>query len=203
MKIAIIGGASVANKLSALAVAAGHEVTIGARDPAKVTELAAPATTIQAAIDPAEIVILAIPYLALSEALPPLAEALNGKLVIDATNPLNPDYSPVETATSAAEEVQSMLPGARVVKAFNMIFADAMTPSGLDRNGKQATVFVASDDEEARQTVAKLAQELGFLPVEVGVLSGARYLEGMAHLNIHVAFAMGGGTDVAFIYDQR
>lgn len=191
MRIGIIGAGQLGSKLEALFTAAGHEVRAGGR------------TAARDAAAHGEIVVLAIPFDACADALPPLADALAGKVVVDATNPINPDWSPMELGDkAAAEHVQALVPDAKVVKAFNMVFADVMTREGLDRGGVPATVFVAGDDEGARGAVASLASGIGFAPVEVGGLSHARFMEGMAHLNIQLALGMGGGTNAAFVYSR-
>ena len=191
MRIGIIGTGNLGSKLEALFTEVGHDVR--ARGSASAGQAA----------EHGEVAILALPYNACADALPPLADALRGKVVVDATNPINPDWSPMELGeTAAAEHIQALLPDARVVKAFNMVFADVMTPQGLDRGGVPATVFVAGDDMNARATVAALAEEAGFAPVEVGPLSHARFMEGMAHLNIQLALGMGAGTGGAFVYTR-
>lgn len=189
MRIGIIGAGQFGTKLKALFERAGYEVASGGRSAAR--DVATHG----------EVVVLALPFDACAEALPPLADALRDKIVVDATNPIAPDWSPMDlNGETAAVRIQAMLPDTRVVKAFNMVFADVMTPDGLDRDGARATVFIASNDERARGNVAALAEELGFAPVEVGDLSHARFLEGMAHLNIQLALGMGGGTNAAFVY---
>lgn len=203
MRIGILGAGSVGQKLAALSSDAGHQVAVGARHPAK---LAVPwrQTTLAEAASQGEAVILAIPYLACAEALPPLADALAGKVVVDATNPLNPDWSPVLLGqeNSAGEEIARLLPRSRVAKAFNTVFADVMTASRLDRNGHAVASFICGDDPSAREITARLAASLGFTPVDSGPLRYARYLEGMAHLNIQLAIGQGGGTDAAFLYHR-
>jgi predicted dinucleotide-binding enzyme len=153
----------------------------------------------------AEVVVLAIPYAAAAEVLAPLAVELTGKLVIDCTNPLQADWSPLPLGeqNSAGETLARLLPQSRLVKAFNTIFADVMTPERQNRAGLRVSAFVAGDDAAARLQVATLAADIGFAPVDVGPLSMARYLEAMAHLNIQIAIGQGGGTDAAFIYHQR
>ncbi|MFN3945277.1 MAG: NADPH-dependent F420 reductase [Allosphingosinicella sp.] len=192
MRIGIIGAGQVGSRLKDLFSSAGHDVVTagraGARDAAVHGELA----------------VLAIPYDACAEALPPLAEALAGKIVVDVTNPVAADWSPMLLGqeNSAAEEIARILPRSRVVKAFNTVFADVMTPSKLERDGQRITCFVAGDDEDIRRVVAGIASDAGFAALDVGPLRSARHLEAMAHLNIAVALA-GGGTDAAFLYHQR
>ena len=135
--------------------------------------------------------------------LTPLRGHLSGKVIVDATNPIAPDWSPIPLGeeNSAAEEIARLVPEASVVKAFNTVFADIMTPEGLDRSGRPATLFVASDERAAGEAVASLGRSIGFAPVMVGPLRSSRHLEAMAHLNITIATG-GGGTNSAFLYDQ-
>ncbi|MEO1603425.1 MAG: NADP oxidoreductase, partial [Pseudomonadota bacterium] len=151
-----------------------------------------------------EVIILAIPFFAAEDVLPTLAEQIADRIVIDATNPLNDDWSPrlLGQENSAAEEIARLLPDAKLVKAFNTIFADIMSESGFDRHGQKATLFIAGDDEVAVATVAGLASDMGLLPVRTGALTTARYLEAMAHLNIAIAVGQSGGTNAAFVYHR-
>ncbi len=205
MKIGIIGNGKVGGALARLAMAAGHDVRVGAQtgeaaagdEPARIS--------VPEAAAHGEIVVLAIPYAACSHALPSLASVLSGRIVVDATNPVAADWSPLllGEGNSAAQEIARLLPSSRVVKAFNTVFADIMTPEGLVRaEGRRATAFIAGDDEDAVTQVAGLAGSLGFAPHRVNGLANARFLEAIAHLNIAIALA-GGGTDAAFVFDQR
>jgi hypothetical protein len=201
MRIGIIGGGSVAQALGRLLAAGGHEVVLGVRSGAP-EDL--PIASVEEAAVQGEAVLLGIPFSAMSEALPGLAGAVDGKIVIDASNPLNADWSPLLLGeeNSAGEEVARMLPGARVVKAFNTVFADAMRPDRLEQGGGRITAFVASDDRDAAEEVERLAADAGFVPLYAGALSSARWLEAMAHLNIRLAVPLGGGTNGAFLYDR-
>lgn len=73
----------------------------------------------------------------------------------------------------------------------------------LARPENRITAFLAGDDAPAKEVVAKLASDIGFAPLDTGPLLNARYLEAMAHLNIAIAVGQKGGTDAAFIYDQK
>lgn len=152
----------------------------------------------------ADIIVLALPYTALKECLTPLKEKLHGKIIVDCTNPLNTDWSPLVLGenNSAAEEISRLVPEAFVVKAFNTIFADVMTPERQQRDGQRITAFVASQHDDAKQTIMQLAEKSGFHALDVGPLHMARYLEAIAHLNIQIAIGQGGGTNAAFIYHQ-
>jgi 8-hydroxy-5-deazaflavin:NADPH oxidoreductase len=200
MNIGIIGSGSVGSALRKLFEAAGHDVIMGSRSPARERATA----PIAQAAGRADVVVLAIPFGAAADLLPALAPTLQGKVVIDPTNPLNPDWSPrlLGQDHSAGEEMQRLLPGARVVKAFNTVFADVMTSDRLLRGGHRATTFIAGDDERANDETAALARSAGFAAVKAGPLLASRYLEAMAHLNIGIAVGQKGGTNAAFVYHQ-
>lgn len=203
MNISILGYGNVGTRLARLFDAAGHGVTIGLRGE-QTAATPYPQTDFQTAVAQADAVVLALPYTAALQILPELSSSLKGKIIIDSTNPLNPDWSPLLLGqhTSAGEELQRLLPESFVVKAFNTIFADMMTAQAQVCHGQRITAFVAGNHALAVQTVAQLAQDIGFAPLLVGPLSVARFLESMAHLNIQIAVGQGGGTNAAFIYHQ-
>lgn len=122
----------------------------------------------------------------------------SGKILIDVSNPVTEDFSGLQVGhkTSAAEEIASRLSGARVVKAFNTVFAQHYG-TGLKVNGESIQTFVAADDEAARETVKALAAEIGFEPVDAGPLTNARYLEPIGFLNIQFGYVFGHGTGIA------
>jgi 8-hydroxy-5-deazaflavin:NADPH oxidoreductase len=186
MKVAIIGAGNVGKALGTSIGNAGHDVTISASTPesanAAAQEIGAkPADTNAAAVSGADIVILAVPFVGAGEEVAnEIRGEVAGKTVIDVTNPLKPDYSGLATdGSSAAEEFQKQLPEANVVKAFNTILAANQANPSRDIDG-----FVAADDEKAKQQVISLVESMGFAPLDVGPLSSARFLEGMAFINI-------------------
>ncbi|MET8174717.1 NADPH-dependent F420 reductase [Streptomyces clavifer] len=188
MRIAIIGAGNVGSALSAAIVRAGHAVSISATSPDKASAVAAAtgahaARDNAAAVADAEVVVLAVPGNAVEAVARELAPALPGKIVIDATNPLNATYTDLDIAeTAAAQSLQRSLPGVPVVKAFNTVFAGRL---GTPVEGNlRLTGFYAGDDAEAKRTVAELLASLGFSPVDAGGLRMARALEEMAFLNI-------------------
>ena len=212
MKIAIIGTGNVGTRLAKLFALANHEVILGSRSLATSIQVAATIGTnvkgeiyTQAARD-AGIVVIATPWSenATIKAVRELGD-LAGKIVVDCTNPLAPDYmsNTLGYTTSSSEEIAKLIPEAKVVKAFNTIFADVMQPGKQTFNEHRGTGFYCGDDLEAKKIVAQLIDDAGFEPVDVGVLKNARYLEPMAQLNIQIAYGLGGGTDVAFRYMRR
>lgn len=202
MKVAIIGTGNMGSSLASIFAGAKHEVTIGSRDPAKAAALAektgkgAVGGGIAAAVKMADVVLLALPYGGVGEALKE-AGNLSGKILIDITNPVSADFKSlvVGYTSSAAEEIQKLAPNAKVVKAFNTIFAQLLLPEA--RKGKTLQVFVAADDGAAKSVVSSLAKSLGFEPVDAGSLSNARFIEPIGEMNIHFGFFLGQGPTVA------
>ena len=200
MKVAIIGAGNVGKALAASITRAGHDVTIAARDPqhalvAAQETGATPADSNASAARGADIVIIAVPYLGAGhQVAAEIRDQVGGTAVIDVTNPMKADSSGLATeGSSAAEEFQKLLPGANVVKAFNTIFATNQANPTAEIDG-----YVAGDDEKAKRTVISLVESMGFTPVDVGPLSSARYLEGMAFINIGLNATNGWGWTSAW-----
>ena len=206
MNIFLIGagnmGAAFAKQLSA----AGHAVRVASRSAGKAEALArelpgvqqvAPGGAAEAAAA-ADAVILATGYGDAAAALQPLG-ALAGKPVIDITNPVTPDYMALTIGhtTSAAEEIAKLVPKARVVKAFNTLFAQVLAGGADFGGGQRVPVFYAGDDTVAKDLVHALIQSLGFVPVNAGGLKNARYLEPLAGLNIYLGYGAGLGVNIA------
>jgi predicted dinucleotide-binding enzyme len=202
MRIAIIGMGSVGSTLGRRWHEVGHEVTFGARDPSGEKAKSAASTaggrvkTLPEAAGGAEVIVLAVPWGAVKDALAAAGD-LTGKVLLDCTNPLKPDYSGLEVGqtTSAGEHVSAASPGARVVKIFNTTGAGNMNNPRYGEEG--VTMLYAGDDDEAKAQAAQLARDLGFDPVDVGPLSAARLLEPLALLWITLAFRQGLGVDFA------
>ena len=202
MKIAIIGTGNMGAGLASTFAAAGHEVSIGARDLVKAAALAdkvghgTVGGGIAAAAKLADVVVLALPFGAVAEAIK-LAGDLGGKVLIDISNPISADFRElvIGHTTSAAEELQKLAPQAHVVKAFNTIFAQLLAPEA--RQGKTLQVFVAGDDAAAKVLVSALATSAGFEPVDAGPLSNSRFLEPIGEMNIHFGYFLGKGPTVA------
>ncbi len=121
----------------------------------------------------------------------------DGKPVIDVTNVIGPDGGmALGLTTSGAEEHQKMIPEAKVVKAFNYVFAKHMSEGRV--RGEQLTAFIAGNDAEAREKVLRLASEIGFSPINAGGLEVARYLESMEIMLMNLAFGLGMGRDFGY-----
>ena len=142
----------------------------------------AEAEAIQTLIDArwkADVFILAVPYSSEAEIVPEIKDLAEGKIVISITNPINKDFTGLVTqpGTSAAEELQKLLPNSKVVKAFNTTFAADFTHSIID--GKQVDSFIAGNDEQSMKTVSEMIKTAGFNPIVAGDLQVSRTLENM------------------------
>lgn len=98
--------------------------------------------------------------------------------------------------TSAAEELQKKAPSAKVVKAFNTVFAQHMASGQV--KGAALTLFVAGDDQDAKDQVLTLGRDIGFDSVDAGPLKNARWLETLGYLNIQLGYMLKMGTEIGF-----
>jgi predicted dinucleotide-binding enzyme len=191
MNIGIIGAGNVGQALATASVRAGHAVTITSTTVGEAERVAAAVgakavASNSAAVADAEAVILAVPFDAIRAITQELGPALDGKVLIDVTNRFAPEQL---GGPSNAEQAQTMAPNARVVKAFNTIFASHQADPAID--GIQLDGFVAGDDPAAKQQALALVASLGFRPIDAGPLAMARALEGMGTLNISLNAANG------------
>jgi 8-hydroxy-5-deazaflavin:NADPH oxidoreductase len=134
----------------------------------------------------ADIIIVATPYEAEKEVAERIREVATGKIVISISNPLNSSYNELITSadTSAAEELQKLLPNSKVVKTFNTTFAADFISPIID--GKTTDAFIAGNNGEAVETVSEVVKSAGFNPVIAGDLSVSRTLERMQLLLIQL-----------------
>ena len=188
MRIAIIGAGNVGSALARACREAGHSVVVSSRNPAHAEKIAgdldvASAATAADAVRQAAMVVLAVPAKAVASVLDVFAELIAGAVVVDPTNPADEDREVILRATgSLSEAIVLLAPGARVVKAFNTVFASRLNDPVLD--GVPLDGFYAGDDVGAKQVVAELLARMGFRPIDTGELLTARALELMAFLNI-------------------
>jgi 8-hydroxy-5-deazaflavin:NADPH oxidoreductase len=209
MNIAIIGTGNIGSGLATVLAGSNHGVVVSGRTGGddlaaklKAQGLRVQAADIRTAVAQADVVILAVPYGAVAG----LADAADfrNKIVVDATNPVTEDFSGLQVGhtTSAAEEIAAALAGARVVKAFNTVFAQIYA-EGLTFGDTKVQTFVASDDADAKAAVIRLATDAGFDARDAGPLKNARYIEPLAYLNIQNGYMLGQGTQIAPVWLSR
>jgi len=197
--ISIIGSGGMAAAVVGRIAGAGHIVEVISRDPAKAKaladKLAAGAITGTYSAPPTgDIVILAVPYSSAAAVVADFGKALDGKVIIDITNPVSPDATRLVTpaGSSGVQEIAKSGPaGARFVKAFNTIFGHVLAKGGyLD-------AFFAADDAEAKARVSTFIKSLGLRPLDVGGLNMAQTLESLGLMMIGLAKNGAGSWDIA------
>jgi predicted dinucleotide-binding enzyme len=197
--ISIIGAGTMATAVAGRIAKAGHTVEVLNRDPAKARALAdklsAGATTgTYAAAPTGDIVILAVPYGSAAAVVADYGNALEGKVLIDITNPVAPDLSGLVTphGSSGAQEIAKGLPAtAHVVKAFNTVFGHVLAKNG------RLDAFIAADDAQAKARVSTFIESLGLRPLDVGGLHMAATLEALGLMMIGLAKNGAGTWDIA------
>ncbi len=190
--IAIIGTGGVSSALGPRFADAGHTVVYGSRDPdatevqdlVRETGVGTRATSQAGAVIDADIIILAIPWAPAEDVVKGLGD-LRGKIIVDPINALsfgeNRTISPAADPSSA-ELIQSWVPEATVIKAFNTLTRAYMVDPAA--SGGPITIPLAGDDEAAKNTVAELVSEIGLEPLDLGPLRHARQIEAMGLLYV-------------------
>jgi len=192
MKIGIIGSGVVAQTLAAGFIRHGHAVTLGTRDAAKLADYAARTPGVRIADSAAaaafgDVVVLAVKGDAALQASRDAGAGLDGKLVLDTTNPIA-DAPPVDGVLqyftgpneSLMERLQHEFPKARFVKAFNSVGAARMIDP--DFAGVRPTMFIAGNDADAKSTAATLLASVGWDVADMGSAVAAREIEPLAML---------------------
>ena len=188
MKVGVLGSGEVARTLASGFLNHGHEVKVGSRTPAKLADWAAEnpkgATgTFADAAGFGELLVLAVKGKAADDVLRLAgAETIKGKIVVDACNPIAdapPEKGVLKFYTtydqSMMEGLQKDFPSARFVKAFNSVGAAFMVDPHFD--GGKPTMFICGNDEDARNTVAKILDEFGWDTADMGTAEAARAIE--------------------------
>ncbi|MBL9015853.1 MAG: NADPH-dependent F420 reductase [Myxococcales bacterium] len=190
MKIAFIGAGNVGAALADRFARTGHQVTLAqgregsesvakalARNPSLV------ARPIEAAVDAAEVVCLATPFQAVAGIVKELGSRLAGKILVDCTNPVGPGLSHgLESKRSGTQVIQELAPDARVIKAFTIYGYENLENPAFPAYNVKPTMMFCGDDPQAKQQVARLIEDTGFAPLDVGGLAQALHLEHMTLL---------------------
>src|SRR5205085_7038511 len=188
VKVGVIGSGDVGKALARGFLMLGHEVKIGSRDPEKLDDFVgsagerASSGTFEEVAKFGDLVVLATLGGAAESAINMAGKSnFDGKVVIDATNPL--DFSTgaprlsVGFNDSLGEQVQRLLPKARVVKAFNTVGnAHVVKP---DFPNGPPTMFIAGNDEESKRLVSQICEHFGWDVSDLGGIESSRYLEPM------------------------
>jgi predicted dinucleotide-binding enzyme len=176
MNIGIIGSGNIGSGLGKLWAEKGHRSFSAFREIRKTEGPGRYSSKLRSglpaeAVQQSEIILLSVRWETIGEAVK-AAGSLKGKIVIDCTNPLNQDLSglAVGLTSSAAEEIVKMSPGARVVKAFNTVFASVYHSESRLFGSRLTTMFYCGDDGDAKTVVTQLIRETGFEPVDAGPL---------------------------------
>lgn len=182
MKIGVVGSGRVGGTVGELWVKAGHEVMFSSLDLEYDKALAARlgagarAGTPREAGAFGEVLFIAVPYAALPQLGRDLGDALKGKVVLDACNPIparDGDMAVEARAKGTGVASPQFLPGARLVRAFNCVPASYMK-SEAHRAGERLGIPLAADDAAALQIAVRLVEDAGFEPVVVGALARAK-----------------------------
>ncbi len=197
VRVGVVGCGRMGRALGLASARAGHEVVFGSRRPEAAARAARDAGrgalpgTRSEAVAHARLVLLATRWQETFHALAG-AGSFAGRVVLDATNPSTPDGLELVLGhvTSGAEEIARAVPRARVVKAFNHVYAEVVE-AGRRFGGLPATVFYCGDDPEAVGLVAAFIESLGFDAEFAGPLRSARWLEPLAQLAVELVEGRG------------
>ena len=182
MKVGIIGAGRIGGGLARQLASAGHQLKLSfSRDQARLESFArelgsdASAGTPVEAVAFGEVIVISVPWSALPEALEQ-AGSLAGKVVIDTTNQFGAPPLPPE-GESAAHFNAARMPGARYTKSFNTL-TSAFQAEAAGRTGEERVVqWLCGDDPEAKEIVAGLIEDAGFIPVDLGGIADCAVME--------------------------
>ncbi|MDA8163700.1 MAG: NADPH-dependent F420 reductase [Desulfobacteraceae bacterium] len=186
-KIGIVGSGHIGGTLGILLGKAGYEVFFSSRHPEALQDLVkkagpkARAGSVREAIAFGDVVLVSIPMKAFHDLDAATKDALKGKIVIDTSNPYpERDGQIAEEAKrhpgGTGPFVARLLPGARIVRAFNTVYFDDLRKT-VNKKGERIGIPIASDDEEGLAAAMELAENVGLEPVVVGGLSTSKQFD--------------------------
>jgi NADPH-dependent F420 reductase len=193
MSIGIVGAGNMGRSIATQLAKTGEGVTLADRNPGKaeavIAEIAgdgARAADVSDALA-SDVVVLALWYPGTTDLAGEHAAELDGKIVVDISNPLDESSIRlgIDPSTSAAELLAEQLPGSRVVKAFNTTHAPALAEGQVDEVALD--VLLASDDDAAKSQVSELVQAAGLRAIDAGRLDNARLLERLTAFQIELS----------------
>lgn len=186
-KIGIVGSGHIGGTLGILLAKAGYEILYSSRHPDTLKDLVktagptARAGTVAESIAFGDVVVLSLPLKALPELDAEAKAALKGKIVIDTSNPY-PERDGVIAEEARKEPggmgtfVARLLPGARIVRAFNTVYFEDLKKTKT-RSGEKIGIPIASDDQEGLKITSELVEQAGLAPVVVGNLSKSKLFD--------------------------
>lgn len=199
MEVTIIGSGNMARAIGTRLVAGGQVLTVIDRDAEKAKNLAeALGSGVKSGLlgesVSGEVVILTLPYMAIFEVLEKFKTQLAGKILVDISNPV--DFQTMRMlpppGTSGAQELAKHLPpSAKLVKAFNTTFSGTLLTGEI--SGSKLDVFIAGDDDSAKDIIAGIVTDSGMRPLDVGPLANAGYLEGFQLIHMLLQEQLGSG----------
>ncbi len=187
--VTIIGAGNMGAAIAGLVARGGNTVQVLTKDPQKASA-ALPAATHGTVGEPitGHIVILALPYAAVADVLSQYAGVLDGKVIVDITNPVDFatfDSLVVPVGSSASEVIAQTVPGSSVLKAFNTTFAGTLASGSV--GAESTTVLIAGDDTDAKAALAAVIEAGGLRAVDAGSLKRAHELEALGFLQLSLA----------------
>ena len=187
--VTVIGAGNMGKAIAWRVVAGGNDAQVLTRTPVKVGIPGAKHGTVGDPLS-GDIVVLAVPYAAVPELLALYEGQLDGKVLVDLTNPVDFatfDSLVVPVGSSATAEIAQSVPGASVLKAFNTTFAATLTTGDVGQ--ERTTVLIAGDDADAKAALAAVIEAGGLRAVDAGSLKRAHELEALGFLQLTLAAA--------------
>jgi 8-hydroxy-5-deazaflavin:NADPH oxidoreductase len=193
MSIGIVGAGNMGRSIATQLAKTDEDVTLADRNPGKaeavVAEIAGDGVHAADVSDAlaSDVVVLALWYPGTTDFAGEHAAELDGKIVVDISNPLDESWIRlgIDPSTSSAERLAEQLPGSRVVKAFNTTHAPPLAEGQID--AVALDVLVASDDDAAKSQVSELVKAVGLRPIDAGRLDNARLLERLTAFQIELS----------------
>jgi len=211
MKIAFIGYGNVGSALADHLQRRGHQVTLAANNSSSESvkkalarnanlEVASPTE----AVRDARVVFLATPFQANETALRSVANEIEGKILIDCTNPVGPNLSHgLNSIQSGSEMIQKLLPATQVVKAFTIYGYENFNDTSYSGYNVKPVMMYCGADSRAKEVVSELIAQLGWEPLDVGGLEQALHLEHMTLLWVRMVRVMGHSPNMVWAVLKR
>lgn len=211
MRIGILGSGLMGGKLGTIFARVGHEVVFSySRSKKKLEQLARDAgETARAGSPPdasedAEALLLAVHWSRVDDVLNQAGD-LSGKVLITCSLPMNEDDTElvIGHTSSGAEELARKVRGAAVISAFGSVPSEVLFPVFETRGtGTPPNLLYCGDDDEAKALAAGLIREVGFDPIDIGLLSSARFIEPFTMLIAKIAYEGDGGPELAYRFER-